>query len=85
MVITANGKDFHAVEIQLENVKIPKDRIEQTPSMAEGLEKDVEIELRNMGAELIQKAGIYLRLPQVAIATAQVIFQVNYKKKLYMI
>ena len=28
-----------------------------------------------MGAELIQKAGIYLKLPQVAIATAQVIFQ----------
>ena len=50
-----------------------------TPSMEEGLDEETEYELRNMGAELIQKAGIYLKLPQVAIATAQVIFQVHLK------
>lgn len=76
MVIQANGKDYHSVEIQLENVLIPNSKILTTPSMEEGLEQDVETQLRNMGAELIQKAGIYLKLPQVAIATAQVIFQV---------
>ena len=43
--------------------------------MIDGLDWDTEYELRNMGCELIQKAGIYLRLPQVAIASAQVLFQ----------
>ena len=77
MVVSANGKDYHSVDIQLQNVIFPKERLENTPSMEEGLDEETEYELRNMGAELIQKAGIYLRLPQVAIATAQVIFQVK--------
>ena len=64
---------------QLQNVIFPKERLEMTPSMEEGLDEETEYELRNMGAELIQKAGIYLKLPQVAIATAQVIFQVHTK------
>ena len=46
-----------------------------TPSSEDGIDADTENELRNMGAELIQKAGIYLELPQVAIASAQVLFQ----------
>ena len=80
MVVSANGKDYHSVDIQLQNVIFPKERLENTPSMEEGLDEETEYELRNMGAELIQKAGIYLRLPQVAIATAQVIFQVKESK-----
>ena len=43
--------------------------------MEEGLTQETETELRHMGGEMIQKAGIYLRLPQVAIASAQVLFQ----------
>ena len=82
MVVSANGKDYHSVDIQLQNVIFPKERLENTPSMEEGLDEETEYELRNMGAELIQKAGIYLRLPQVAIATAQVIFQVKRRFKL---
>ena len=75
MVIQANGKEYHSVEIQLGTVLIPKEKLEMTPSMEEGLKPETETELRNMGGELIQKAGIYLRLPQVAIASAQVLFQ----------
>ena len=43
--------------------------------MEDGIDQETENELRNMGGELIAKAGIYLRLPQVAIASAQVLFQ----------
>ena len=43
--------------------------------MEEGIDQETENDLRNMGGELIAKAGIYLRLPQVAIASAQVLFQ----------
>ena len=75
MVIQANGKEYHSVEIQLGTVVIPREKLEMTPSMEEGLKPETETELRNMGGELIQKAGIYLRLPQVAIASAQVLFQ----------
>ena len=46
MVIQANGKDYHSVEIQLENVRIPKSKIENTPSMEEGLDAEVETQLR---------------------------------------
>ena len=90
MVIQANGKDYHSVEIQLGTgnltedstwliknalVLIPKDKLDVSPSIEEGLKQETETELRNMGGDLIQKAGIYLRLPQVAIASAQVLFQ----------
>lgn len=75
MVIQANGKEYHSVEIQLGSVLIPKDKLENTPSMDEGIDRETESELRAMGGELIAKAGIYLRLPQVAIASAQVVFQ----------
>ena len=54
---------------------IPKDKLDVSPSIEEGLKQETETELRNMGGDLIQKAGIYLRLPQVAIASAQVLFQ----------
>lgn len=56
-------------------VLIPKDKLDVSPSIEEGLKQETETELRNMGGDLIQKAGIYLRLPQVAIASAQVLFQ----------
>jgi len=75
MVIQANGQEYHSVEIQLGSVLIPKDKLEKTPSIEDGIDQETENDLRNMGGELIAKAGIYLRLPQVAIASAQVLFQ----------
>ncbi|ELK19574.1 Cyclin-L2 [Pteropus alecto] len=43
--------------------------------MSSGLDTDTETDLRVVGCELIQAAGILLRLPQVAMATGQVLFQ----------
>ena len=40
----------------------PPDELEKTPSRADGVEADVEEELRMLGCELIQEAGILLKL-----------------------
>ncbi|MXQ80237.1 hypothetical protein E5288_WYG006396 [Bos mutus] len=42
--------------------------------MQDGLDLPSETDLRILGCELIQAAGILLRLPQVAMATGQVLF-----------
>uniref|UniRef100_A0A3B4CAK0 Cyclin-L1 n=1 Tax=Pygocentrus nattereri TaxID=42514 RepID=A0A3B4CAK0_PYGNA len=42
--------------------------------MLDGLDLHTETDLRILGCELIQSAGILLRLPQVAMATGQVLF-----------
>uniref|UniRef100_A0A671KDT1 Cyclin-L1-like n=1 Tax=Sinocyclocheilus anshuiensis TaxID=1608454 RepID=A0A671KDT1_9TELE len=43
--------------------------------MLDGLDHETETDLRILGCELIQAAGILLHLPQVAMATGQVLFQ----------
>ncbi|CAD6908701.1 unnamed protein product [Tilletia controversa] len=50
-------------------------QLSETPSRADGIPNDLEEELRVYGCQLIQQAGILLHLPQVAMATAQVLFQ----------
>lgn len=66
---------YSGVLITLENCLLPDDRLRFTPSMSSGLDTDTETGLRVVGCELIQAAGILLRLPQVAMATGQVLFQ----------
>lgn len=46
-----------------------------TPSMSEGLSFDLEMELRALGCQIIQQAGILLQLPQRTLAAAQVFYQ----------
>ncbi|KAJ8360714.1 hypothetical protein SKAU_G00172390 [Synaphobranchus kaupii] len=46
-----------------------------SPSAEQGLPLDTEEQLRTRGCELIQAAGILLRMPQVAMATGQILFQ----------
>ena len=58
-------RDFSRVELTLENVLIPDEKLSETPSMLDGLDKEVETDLRILGCELIQTAGILLKLPQV--------------------
>lgn len=58
-------RDFSRVVLTLENVLIPDDKLCETPSMSDGLDKEVETDLRILGCELIQTAGILLKLPQV--------------------
>lgn len=45
------------------------------------MDAETETDLRILGCELIQTAGILLKLPQVAMATGQVIFQRFYYSK----
>ncbi|KAK1218273.1 hypothetical protein PQX77_014646 [Marasmius sp. AFHP31] len=50
-------------------------QIERTPSSEDGLPSDLEEDLRAYGAKLIHEAGILLKQKQVAVATAQILFQ----------
>lgn len=63
------------IVLTLENSLIPEAKLDQTPSHLDGLDAETEKDLRILGCELIQTAGILLKLPQVAMATGQVIFQ----------
>lgn len=56
---------YSGVLITLENCLLPEHTLRFTPSMSSGLDPDTETELRVTGCELIQAAGILLRLPQV--------------------
>ncbi|KAL1920926.1 uncharacterized protein VTP21DRAFT_11561 [Calcarisporiella thermophila] len=58
-----------------QNAIVSREQLEITPSRRDDIPEDLEDDLRNIGCELIQSAGILLRLPQAAMATAQVLFQ----------
>ncbi|KAM4704101.1 cyclin-L2 [Rhinophrynus dorsalis] len=73
--ILIGDKMYSGVMISLENCLMPAEKCALTPSIVDGLDVDTEVDLRCMGCELIQSAGILLRLPQVAMATGQVLFQ----------
>lgn len=67
--------DYDEIKLSLENCIMPPEMLDETPSMKDGLHRDVENELRRFGCELIQVSGLLLKLPQVAMATGQVILQ----------
>ncbi|CDR88401.1 uncharacterized protein SPSC_04228 [Sporisorium scitamineum] len=46
-----------------------------TPTMADGLPLDIELELRAVGCQMIQQVGVLLQLPQRTMAAAQVFYQ----------
>lgn len=77
-------RDFSRVIITLENIVIPDENLSPTPSMIDGLSEETEMDLRILGCELIQTAGILLKLPQVAMATGQVLFQRFYYSKSFV-
>lgn len=58
-------RDFSKVILTLDNVLIPDDKLSPTPSLQDGLDFDTEMDLRIIGCELIQTAGILLKVPQV--------------------
>ncbi|MCJ8731926.1 hypothetical protein PDJAM_G00204680 [Pangasius djambal] len=66
---------YSGVLLAIDSSLVPEEKRSETPSMRDGLELHTETELRILGCELIQSAGILLRLPQVAMATGQVLFQ----------
>ncbi|XP_054838389.1 cyclin-L1 isoform X1 [Eublepharis macularius] len=65
---------YSEVSLTIDHSLIPEERLSPTPSMQDGLDLQSETDLRILGCELIQGAGIILRLPQVAMATGQVLF-----------
>ncbi|KAI0797862.1 cyclin-like protein [Abortiporus biennis] len=50
-------------------------QIEKTPSREDGIPQNLEEDLRAYGCKLISQAGILLKQKQVAVATAQILFQ----------
>ncbi|ESO12514.1 hypothetical protein HELRODRAFT_132173, partial [Helobdella robusta] len=68
-------RNFSKVVISLENLVLPDEKLYPTPSVLDNLSYEHECDLRIYGCELIQTSGILLNLPQVAMATGQVLFQ----------
>jgi hypothetical protein len=56
------------------SVILPKSIIESSPSSLDNVSKEEEKLRRIFGCELIQEAGILLRVQQVVIITAQNVF-----------
>ncbi|KAF6207465.1 hypothetical protein GE061_015911 [Apolygus lucorum] len=77
-------KPYGKVELSLNNVLLPEEKLTNTPSRLDGMSLDLETDLRVLGCELIQTAGILLKLPQVAMATGQVLFQRFYYSKSFV-
>ncbi|XP_016365601.1 cyclin-L1 isoform X1 [Sinocyclocheilus rhinocerous] len=73
--ILIGDKVYSEVFLAIDSSIIPEESLSSTPSMLDGLDQKTETDLRILGCELIQSAGILLRLPQVAMATGQVLFQ----------
>ncbi|KAL7081515.1 hypothetical protein ACP275_14G044400 [Erythranthe tilingii] len=65
---------FHLTDEQLKN----------SPSRKDGIDEATETTLRIYGCDLIQESGILLRLPQVAMATGQVLFHRFYCKQSFV-
>lgn len=51
------------------------EQVRCSPSSADGVPRDVEGALRLHGCRKIQEAGVLLRLPEVTLGTAQILFQ----------
>lgn len=62
-------------------VVLPSSSLTRSPSLEDGIPPNVESLHRSFGCELIQEAGILLRLPQVVMATAQTLLQRFYYRK----
>ena len=58
-------KEFGKVVISLENSILPLEVLENTPSRKDGISESLETDLRMVGCDYIQSAGILLKLPQV--------------------
>lgn len=59
---------FGKITLTLENCLLSDNKLQETPSQQDGLDKETETDLRILGCELIQISGILLKLPQVSRA-----------------
>jgi hypothetical protein len=67
--------------VEGEGLLLPPALLECTPSRRDGISEGEEAERRFFGTQLIAEAGVLLRLPQVAIATAQSCFHRLYFRR----
>ena len=68
-------QQYAGVIMTLENCLLTEEEVKNSPSQKEGLTAEQEATLRHLGCEFIQISGITLRVPQFAVACAQVMFQ----------
>lgn len=83
-VVTKPQKNYGKIVLTLYNCLLPDSAFKETPSQADGLDTEIETDLRVLGCELIQTAGILLKLPQVAMATGQIYLQRFYYSKSFV-
>ena len=60
-------KEFSHIVLSLDNCIIPDERLCNTPSFKDGMDHDLEVDIRITGCEFIQSAGLLLKLPQVSL------------------
>lgn len=60
---------------------VPRKLQQRTPSICDGLSREMEISQRIYGCQLIQKAGVLLKLEAVTVASAQTILHRFYYRK----
>ncbi|XP_041988781.1 cyclin-L1 [Aricia agestis] len=77
-------KTYGKIVLTLHNCLLPESAFKETPSQADGLDHETETDLRILGCEMIQTAGILLKLPQVAMATGQMYLQRFYYSKSFV-
>lgn len=66
-------RNYGKIVLTLENAIYSTKKLEeQTVSQIDGLSKEIEMDLRILGCELIQTAGILLKLPQVCICCRKI-------------
>ncbi|ETN82322.1 Cyclin protein [Necator americanus] len=58
--------------------------LQDPPSLADGMDRETEKNLRFFGCSLIQEGAVLLKLPQVAAATGQILFQRFYYLKSFL-
>ncbi|CAG0925030.1 unnamed protein product [Notodromas monacha] len=75
------SRPYGKIVLSLDNVLLPPEKTASSPSYEDGLDEKSEFELRFVACELIQTAGILLKVPQVAMASGQVLFQRFYYSK----
>ena len=74
---TISHRIYGKVVFSLENCILPKDRLLTTPSANEGLDLRTEWFLRRIGCDIIQHAGVILKLPQVNKISSQFFISFN--------
>jgi hypothetical protein len=67
--------------VEYTSILLPDSILDLSPSQKDGIDPTLEMIHRVFGCEIIQEAGILLKLPQVVMATGQNIFQRFFYRK----